>query len=1106
MKSKYIMEKNKYKTENNIIVKNLKSKFDYIHSKNYINITYKSKQYQNNQNDLDKSENDGDIINLLTKGKENLEENKHNIKDLNIKTTNNNSPKIKENENIYNNLIKQKNIQIQIKKDKFNYSLNKVKTLEEKNDKLNKDKYFNKGDIKINKNRKLKKNFSNNIKNNKQTNNNINSNSSNTLNINKFHERIKSLEVNDIKTYAYIRKININQKCKKENSLKKIKSFLDIKKNLNKKIILNDDKNSKNDLHKKVKSLNKILETDFEKFNEIKKQFSLNKNNSPHDSLPKNKEVDNSLNLNDNIHTFYKSLDFFKRNNNEDFYNSKIMDKKFLSGIKSEERKNSLKNAISKYNRIKSFENYKSINLSTNSLKTKKNKELNTNNNNQQNINNDNNNININQKNNINSFKDKINNKEEKEKENESNIEEEDNNENEFSFNLQLKKNRENEDKNNIEDKFSDYNNDDINEPINIINQKIIDIKIYNDNKKENIIKEKEKEKEEYNKEFKIKKEIEDKKIDNNKKLNKSVNNIFKSKNRNVKNNINNLKKCYITNSNKNLINKTAYKIKSQNREKKIKNNLKNKKENLSKSKFFVRKILREEHYYIDENGNEKLLEVKQKFINNEYNRKKKNNDNNNNNNSNSNNNNNDNINNSNININNNNINININNNDNNNIYIKKDLHSNTNSKKFKKNENENNTISYCDKNSGIKQKKIILNRIKNSNKPKNKINLINFEKDNNNPDKLGKNIKNEIEIDYSNVKEKMDDSILSKSNEIFNEYDEYFLKKNCKSLINIKRNNQSHDNNKNIKNNFIESASKKDILYSKKNDDISFTKDILNIKNEKPLKINNNIYLDEISKIESPIPSLRGRKYFKYKLIGNHINKNDIFVNEKRKENNNEINITSPQKDYHFENESENENRNKNSQIESYIKVNRMGTSQKIRINKKLDLNQNRKFNRKNFYKNHTFREIKSIKSNNNIKNELTSNSQSHYFHKDNSIEKLNTSNLTNTYSVKTLKTEKDSDQRLIFNGKNSNINKVLELNSYIYKENNFSTKSNSESYFNINPKYLNKNSNNKEKKHHKYYESKSSKIKVKISDNGSENNSKTLDKHNIDSICKND
>jgi len=58
----------------------------------------------------------------------------------------------------------------------------------------------------------------------------------------------------------------------------------------------------------------------------------------------------------------------------------------------------------------------------------------------------------------------------------------------------------------------------------------------------------------------------------------------------------------------------------------------------------------------------------------------------------------------------------------------------------------------------------LYINRIKNSNKPKNKINLINFEKDNNNPDKLGKNIKNEIEIDYSNVKEKMNNSILSKS------------------------------------------------------------------------------------------------------------------------------------------------------------------------------------------------------------------------------------------------------------------------------------------------------------------------------------------------------
>ena len=1057
------MEKNKYKTEKKNIGNNLKSKFEYIYSKNYINISSMSKQCKYNQNKSDKSENGSHIIYLLPKGLEKAEESKNNEKDLSIKATNNNGLNIKENKIKYNNLIKQKSIQLQIKRGKFNYFLNKAKTLEEKNDKLNKDKYFNKGQNKINKKRILKKNFSNKNNNKKPININFNSNPINTLNKSKFHDRTKSLEVNDIKSKTYIRKININQKNKKGNSLTKNKSVIEIKKNSQKKFILNDDKSSKNVSHKKVKSLDKIIESksNCEKFNEIKKTFCLNENNSPFDLFPKNKEINLSLCLKDNINSFYKSLDFFKKNINEDLNNSKIMDKKFLSGIKSEERKNSLKKAISKYNRIITFENYKAINLSTNSLKIKKDKELNINNDNPQNNQYDNNTININQKNNTNYFKEIINNKEEKEKEDEKNIEEEDNNQNEFSFNLQLKQNRENEDKNNLEEKFSDYNNNDIDESIYIINPKIIDIEISNDDKNKNIIKEKE----EYNREFKIKKEIGDKKIDNDKKLNKSVDDIIEDRNRKIKNNKNNLKKCYIYNSNsksnKNLINKKAYKIKSQNKEKKNKFNLRNKKVNLSKSKFFVRKVLREEYYYRDENGNEKLLEVKQKFINDEDN-------------------------------------------NNNNLYIKKNLQSPINSKKFKKNEIENNKTEYSDKYSGIKQRKIILNMLKNSNGQKNKINLIYFNKNNNNKDKLKKNIKNEFEIDYSNVKEKMNNSILSKSNELFNEFDEFFFNKNCSSLINIKTNNQTQENNKIIKNNFIESASKKDIFYSKKNDDISLTKDILKIKKEKPVKIKNNIYLEEISKIENSRPTLKEGNYFKYKFIRNH--KNDIFVNEKRKKNNNEINLTSPQKDYHTENESENENKNNISQIESYIKVNKMETSQNIKINKKLDLDQSRKFNKKNFYQNHTFHEIKSIKNNNSNKNKLTSSSQSLYFHKDNSIEELNTCSLTNTYSVKTLKTEKNSEQRIIFNGKNANIKKVLELNSCISKQNNFSTRSNSESYFTINTKYSNKNNNNKEKKHHKYYESKSTKIKVKNSDNGNEYISKTLDKHYIDSICKND
>ncbi len=58
-----------------------------------------------------------------------------------------------------------------------------------------------------------------------------------------------------------------------------------------------------------------------------------------------------------------------------------------------------------------------------------------------------------------------------------------------------------------------------------------------------------------------------------------------------------------------------------------------------------------------------------------------------------------------------------------------------------------------------------------------------------------------------------------------------------------------------------------------------------------------------------------------------------------------------------------------------------------------------------------------------------------------------------------------------------NSNIQNDLNLNNTKTKQKNFQNKSNSESYFNLSTKFQKRITKNKDKKHHKYCESKSTK-----------------------------
>ena len=184
---------------------------------------------------------------------------------------------------------------------------------------------------------------------------------------------------------------------------------------------------------------------------------------------------------------------------------------------------------------------------------------------------------------NINNVDDTINIKEEKE--NETVIE---NNEHEFSFTSELKKNLENKENKNIEENILKNNISNDNELIDALNINIIEQSISknkgNKQNKEN-----------------SKKEGEKKENISLRKLNKSLD-IKRRYNIKSKNN------DYFLDSDNDINNSKEVQTK------KIKYN---------NPSHFIRKVIREEYYYIDENGKEKLFEVKQRLINEGNNKKK---------------------------------------------------------------------------------------------------------------------------------------------------------------------------------------------------------------------------------------------------------------------------------------------------------------------------------------------------------------------------------------------------------------------------------------------------------------------------------------------------
>ena len=129
---------------------------------------------------------------------------------------------------------------------------------------------------------------------------------------------------------------------------------------INTKIInkLNQLKNRKNNQNKKTK--NNLQSQTIDIYNNVAKH-SLLKTNLFFDLIPENKKkgkkskLSNSLDKLDNdiLRKSYNNI--FKNKYSDDLNSSKIMNKKFIDGIKNEERKISLRKAINKYNKIKSI-------------------------------------------------------------------------------------------------------------------------------------------------------------------------------------------------------------------------------------------------------------------------------------------------------------------------------------------------------------------------------------------------------------------------------------------------------------------------------------------------------------------------------------------------------------------------------------------------------------------------------------------------------------------------------------------------------------------------------------------------------------------------------
>ena len=942
-------------------------------------------------------------------------------------------------------------------------------------------------------------------------------------------------EYNDINRIStYIKKRTSNQYLAKRDDIQEenniysrrvrskiINKFNDIQRKNNKEEILNKDHVNDN----KITNIEETQKEPISKNSSLNEYYNittanniLNLNKSL-DEVPRNKSL------------LYKSLE---GNIFDNLNNSKIMEKKFLDGIKNQQRKISLLKAMDRYNRFK-FRGKFNINLKNKKIENNDNID-----NNEKNTGKDikeekenfdiKTDIKINEDYNINNENDNDeNNMNTQTEENKiTDIKEDDNeneNENEFSFNSELRKNDKknhleqivaNENKQKKEDNNNNINinyeekkdieeKEEINKEenlidknnINITNENNIDIEnnqenqnsnskeknnvIDNENnieennddlKEKNINEQKQEEQEEQEQkkeqEIIIKEEkekiikpeinisIDNKENSNSKKekiipeINISIDNKEPNQeNKSDQNNNNNSSNNIINNSiNININNNDSFnknEIRDQKQYMQL-NNIKYK--NNLKPGYFIRKVVREEHYYVDENGKEKILQVKQEFINNEDKKKMKTK----------------------------------NPHKKRYINVSNKINENSNIKKDENNLKNNN-----------EQKKEINTEIKDKNNESfegnNNIIDISTRKENKDIDTFSnKDLENRPE----NIAEKknefndssINDNLSSASGPITypnNNYNNYFkmLEKNNYVIFNKIKENTGIYRRRDKENNVVNISNiqpDQNIITINRSKNLETKTHLIKPQTTKDYLSNLQLKSSDIKTI-STIKSLNDS--FKKEDKPN-INKININIKPKINTSNNYIKVNKADK-------------LKNINTETYHKINL--NLNKYSLYNTNTINTERK--RRQSSKNHAYHEINLTTTKNN--NLLTSNSLSQYFNEGN--DELNTSTNTNKNSMNTNISERNHIQRYTVN-----TNRISD--DINYKDTIRLTR------FHRNTNIRKEMNNSLNKDHHRFYESKSIKKRnnhnilsqYSISKNSEDSDKKEYKSKKIESINKRD
>ena len=492
---------------------------------------------------------------------------------------------------------------------------------------------------------------------------------------------------------------------------------------------------------------------------------------------------------------------------------------------------------------------------------------------------------------------------------------------------------------------------------------------------------------------------------------------------------------------------------------------------------FFVRKVVREEHYYVDENGKEKILQVKQEYINNEdkkkmkmkYPYKKK--------------------------------------------YVNIGAFSNTNT-------SLNSTL--------MKEK--VNEEIKNQNN----MNNINTIFNNNVNYNEEKNIlkKNKVDSFSKKMNENRPEPILTKTNEMFNNNynlnDHYFNENTYNTIDSYYSINNPYDQYRTLENNYDYKIYYNDPSLKRENrrsfnlNDNQIPSPRLNINIKPKIAINkakkdNQIIINRSKNLENKTrlikPKIKNNNFQNYQYSKKVLDNNNLATKLNSNTLNN-IDIIEGGNNYN----------------DSYIKVNkvdkfeRMKTEQNLRKNKISDYNSNYnnyKFNvnfnsintpkyinnrKRPSSKNHTYHEI-NLTNINKANSKLSSNSLSHYYPIE-PYDDLNSSINTNKYSITTTNASeknniikysnytfnKNIKENLNANNSNLNIKRSYTINniSSNNRERNLSNKSSSSSLF-LSYRLTNKLSkndigqnelNNSNRGNHKYFESKSTKKDKKFNE----------------------